>query len=414
MLSLLRRNRDFRTVFTAQVISYMGDWFATVAVLGVVLDLTDSGFAAAMVFVAQSLPAFFVTPLAGTVADRFDRRKVLVLASSVQAVAALGFLLIGPGRVWMAYVAQGTISLLGAFFAPASNAALPNLVDKQDLPLATALMASTWGAMLAIGAALGAGFTVVFGRDASFIADAVSFAVAGALIFSVRRPMREPGTEPDRSQRMRPFKDTGEALRYAWRRPQVLALLGSKAGFGLGTGVVGLLAVLATKTFHSGDDGTGLLLTMRGLGVVAGPLLANRIAKRGVHGLLLACGVASIVYGVAYGFVPFAPGIGMAAILVLIAHLGGGCQWTFSTYGLQVITPDPLRGRIFAADFALVTVSMSVSLALAGWLSGAIGVGPTMVGLSCIEIAWGVLYLAMTKTLRAPDESLIAAPVAAD
>jgi MFS family permease len=130
MLSLLRRNRDFRTLFTAQVISYMGDWFATVAVLGLVLDLTDSSFAAAMVFVAQSLPAFFVTPLAGTVADRFDRRKVLVIASSIQAVAALGFLLVGPGRVWMAFVAQGTIAALGAFFAPASNAALPNLVDK--------------------------------------------------------------------------------------------------------------------------------------------------------------------------------------------------------------------------------------------------------------------------------------------
>ena len=275
-------------------------------------------------------------------------------------------------------------------------------------------MASTWGAMLAIGAALGAGFTVLFGRDAAFLADAVSFAVAGALIFSVRRPMREPGTEPDRSTRMRPLADTADAIRYAWHRPQLLALLGSKAGFGLGTGVVGLLAVLADKTFNAGDGGTGLLLTARGLGVVAGPLLANRVAKRGVHGLLLACGVASIVYGVAYGFVPFAPGIITAAILVLIAHLGGGCQWTFSTYGLQVVTPDALRGRIFAADFALVTVSMSVSLALAGWMSSVVGVGPTIVGLACIEIAWGVLYLGITKTLRAPEESLVATAAVAD
>ena len=137
-------------------------------------------------------------------------------------------------------------------------------------------------------------------------------------------------------------------------------------------------------------------------------MLANRVAKRGVHGLLLACGVASIVYGVAYGLVPFAPGIAVAAVLVLIAHLGGGCQWTFSTYGLQVVTPDALRGRIFAADFALVTMTMSLSLALAGWVSGVVGVGPTIVGLACIEIAWGVLYLVITKTLRAPDESLIA------
>ena len=161
----------------------------------------------------------------------------------------------------------------------------------------------------------------------------------------------------------------------------MLALLGSKAGFGLGTGVVGLLAVLADRRRSTPATAARACCSRCADSASSRDrLLANRVAKRGVHGLLLACGVASIVYGVAYGFVPFAPGIAVAAVLVLIAHLGGGCQWTFSTYGLQVVTPDALRGRIFAADFAMVTMTMSLSLALAGWMSGVVGVGPTIVG----------------------------------
>ena len=262
--------------------------------------------------------------------------------------------------------------------------------------------------MLAIGAALGAVFTVVFGRDAAFIANSLSFAVAGTLIFTVRRRMREEGSEPDRTTRMRPLLDTWEALRYAWHRPQVLALLGSKAGFGFGTGVVGLLAVLAEKTFNAGDGGRASCSRC----AASGSSRARCSRTVSPNAACTACcsraASRSIVYGAAYGLVPFAPGIAVAAVLVLIAHLGGGCQWTFSTYGLQVVTPDALRGRIFAADFALVTMTMSLSLASAGWVSGVVGVGPTIVGLACIEIVWGVLYLVITKTLRAPDESLIA------
>src|SRR5438093_9616960 len=97
MLSLLRRNRDFRLVFVAQVISYAGDWFATVALLGLVIDLTHSDLAAALVFVSQTLPAFLMTPLAGPAADRFDRRKLMIGVSVLQVGFALTFLLIGPG-----------------------------------------------------------------------------------------------------------------------------------------------------------------------------------------------------------------------------------------------------------------------------------------------------------------------------
>src|SRR5207249_4357727 len=157
-----------------------------------------------------------------------------------------------------------------------------------------ALISSTWGSMLAVGAALGGAFTIAFGRRAAFLADAASFLIAAALIATVRRATRDPSTV--RSDRMRPIADTRESLAYARRHPQLLALLASKMGFGLSSGVVGLLAVFATRKFHSRDTGIGLLLAARGVGVVVGPFLAARFTRQGIHGLLRACGVAALVY----------------------------------------------------------------------------------------------------------------------
>ena len=415
MIALLRRNGDFRAVFVAQIISFAGDWFATVAMLGLVIDRTGSKVAATAVFVVQTLPSFALSPLAGPAADRFDRRRLMVTVSVLQAGAAGLFLVAVHGPVAFAFLGQGLIAGLGTFFAPASQAALPNLVDADDLPLATVMMSSTWGAMLALGAAIGGLFALAFGRDAAFVADGASFLIAAALIASVRRPTQLAAPER-RPGRMRPLADTVETFRYARTNPVVAALLGSKLGFGLGGGAVGMLALLATGPFHSGDGGTGLLLAARGLGVVAGPFAARRFLTRrmvGSHtrelhqpppshngGILLACGVAGLVYGAGYLVVGTAPVLGVAAAGALLAHLGGGAQWTLSTYGLQAAVPDYIRGRVFAADFALVTVTMSLSLMASGALAEVTGPRPPTLVLAGVSCLWGVAYLTLTRPLR--------------
>ncbi|MGH9041238.1 MAG: MFS transporter [Acidimicrobiia bacterium] len=400
MISLLRRNRDFRALFFAQIVSFAGDWFATVAMLGLVIDRTGSEAATSAVFVVQTLPAFLLTPLAGPAVDRFDRRTLMVGVSVIQAAAAGLFLVATSGPVIFAFVAQGVISGLGAFFLPASQAALPNLVDSEDLPLAAIMMSSTWGAMLAIGAAVGGLFTVVFGRSASFAADGVTFLIAAALIASLTRPTQIRAATDGPRPPMRPIADTAEALRYARSNSVVAALLGSKLGFGLGGGTVGMLALLATDAFDGGDGATGLLLGARGVGVLIGPFLAKRLAARGTDGILLACGLAGLVFGTGYLFTGTAAVLGVAAAGVLIAHMGGGMQWTLSTYGLQRATPDHIRGRIFAADFALVTLSMSASLLAAGAVAEHTGPRLPILALAGVAYVWGTVYLVLTRRLR--------------
>jgi predicted MFS family arabinose efflux permease len=143
--------------------------------------------------------------------------------------------------------------------------------------------------MLAVGAGLGGLFTAAFGRTASFLADAVSFAIAALLISSIHRPMRAVGTQSER--RTRPFADTAEGLRYARQNKVVSALLMSKAGFGLSSGLVGLLTVLADRRFGTVEKGIGFLLAARGAGIVLGPFIARRVAQMDIRRVLTVCGL---------------------------------------------------------------------------------------------------------------------------
>jgi predicted MFS family arabinose efflux permease len=303
------------------------------------------------------------------------------------------------------FIAQGGVTALGAFFGPAAQAGVANLVTEEELPTAAALMGATWGAMLAVGAALGAAFTVAFGRDAAFLADAASFVLAGLLIISIRQSLQAERKVGAVAPRMRPIHDSVEALRHARRHPTILALLGSHIGFGFGAGVVGLLAVLATAKFHGTDAATGLLLAGRGIGVLIGPLLVRRLARRGIHGVLLACGFAAVWYGTMYLFVSIVPWLLVAFVCVALAHFGGGAQWSLTTYGLNMTTPDELRGRIFAADAAFVTLAMSISLVFAGTVSGIIGPSATISIIAATSFTWGVVFLILTRSIRADAEA---------
>lgn len=409
MLGLLRRNRDLRLLFFAQVVSYLGDWFADVALLGLVLDLTHADLAASGILVAGLLPTFLVSPVAGAAVDRFDRQRLVVGVSILQCGFALALLAVGEHTVWLAFVARAGITALAAFVAPSAQAAIPNLVDAHDLPTANALLGSVWGAMLAAGAAIGGAFTVAFGRDASFVADGMTFVATAALVAAIRRPMNAPREPALRRAPMRPARDTVEVLRYARTRREVLLLVLSKAGLGLAGGVVGILAVYAKEVFHAGDAGIGLLLAARGAGAVLGPVLGRRVMHRGTASILAACGWAGVVYGAGYALVAAAPALVPAMLAVLVAHFAGGSQWTMSSHGLQVATPDHLRGRVFAADFALATLTMSISYLAAGWGSSAFGPRPVTVALAAVAALWSAVYLALSRDMRRA-----AATVAAD
>lgn len=401
MWKMLKTNADMRRVFMAQVVSYLGDWFSFVAIIGLVDDLTGSQFLISLVVVAFSLPSFLASPIAGSMVDRFDRRRILVAVSVVQSVAALGLLLVGKDTIWLVFLAQSTVSALAAVVGPATEAAIPNIArNKEELAFANSLLGSTWGVMLAVGAAVGGVFAAVLGRDAAFIANGISFGVSAILFSRIRTPMQNERAQQTERQRIRPIADMREAITHSRQDPVLMALIFSKTTFAIGAGVVSQLAVLASDVFNGGDASRGLLIGIRGVGTGLGPLIAMRYTHGQLSKVLTICGFASLAFSGFYLIGAWMPTLWLTAIFVMLAHLGGGAQWTLSSYGLQLRSPDHIRGRILAGDFALVTLMLSLTSALAGLVSEYFGVRQAISGFACAAAIASVMYIRATRRLR--------------
>jgi MFS family permease len=398
-LELLRRNPAFSRLYAAQLISFGGEWFATVALLGLVLETTGSAAAASLVLVLQTGGFAAVAPIAGILADRVDRRRLLVAANALRAPLPLLFLVAAQDeRLWLVFLTIGLLAAGAAIFEPTSSASLPNLVDPERLPEANVLIGSAWGTMLAVGAAVGGLAAATLGRDAVFVINAATFATSAVLISGIRRPLQEP-RDDGRATPHPPFLDAARtALGFARSHRLVGAFLLSKTTFGFGTGIVAMLAVFGAEVFDGGDAGIGLLFAARGLGALMGPFLARAVFGTDDRGLLRGILTSLVVVVACYGLFPLAPIIGVAALLVFGAHLGGGSQWTLSTLGLQRATPDELRGRLFSFDYGLVTLTIAISTLAAGLVadlaSPSVAVWTMVALIALAGSAWAVAFAA--------------------
>ena len=397
-ISLLQRNRDFRRLFLASVISLGGDWFLFVAITSLIVETTGRAIDVGLAILAQELAFFIASPPAGVLVDRLDRRKLMIVCDVARIGVCASFLLVGAGTIWLAYPLLALLSVFGAPFDPASTAATPNLVDPRDLPTANALNGSLWGTMLAVGAGLGGIVATVFGRDTAFVIDAISFGVSALLLWGIRRPFseeREPGHEHPKM-----IDATVEVLHYARRDHRVLALIGVKAGFGLAAGVLALIPVFGVDVFERGEIGVGTLMAARGIGAFVGPFLGHRVSGEGHRHLFGAIGVALAVFGVSYMALGLAPTLWVAAIVIFAAHLGGGAQWVLSTFGLQVLVPDHIRGRVFAVDFAMITLSLAVSSVVAAAVADSAGPRRAALLVGAMAVVWSVVWSWLTREIR--------------
>jgi len=372
-LTLLSTNPAFTRLFAAQLVSFAGDWFATVAILGLVLEVTGSPAMASLVLVIQTGAFAVASPLAGVLADRLDRRRLMVVADLARVPVALGFLLAGDaGTLWIAFVALALLSFGAAIFEPTSTASLPNLVRPEELPEANVLIGSAWGTMLAVGAAIGGVVAALFGRDVAFVVNAASFGLSALLIVGIDRPFggRQAGAHETSHGGMRGLAESVRVvLRFARGNRRLSALLLSKTTFGVGTGVIVLLALYGREEFAAGDLGIGILFAARGLGALIGPFLARAAVGTSDRGLILGITASFGAYALGYAVLPLTPVLWLAAGCVFVAHLGGGAQWTLSTYGLQRAAPDAIRGRVFSFDFGLVTLTIAASTLATGWIA---------------------------------------------
>lgn len=403
-IELLRCNRAFRQLWLGQVVSQMGDWFNTIALYTIILNLTGSGRDVGLLLVARFLPSFVFGTLSGVLADRFSRRSIMIVSDLLRAVVVLGFLIVRRAdQLWIIYVL--TVLQLGfsTFFEPAKTAAIPAIVSDRELMAANAISSVTWSIMLTLGAALGGLITGWFGTDVAFVLDSLTYLLSASLIASVRVPKR-PKLKRSKFAlgKALGITETIEGARYVKQRPQILAALLVKPAWGLGGGILTLLPVFGDKVFpvgHSAATGIGVLFAARGIGTAVGPMVARRIAGEGKKRMQASIGIAFLIGGLFY--IAFgSTTIFVVALIVLgIAHTGGSILWVFSTVLLQRDVEDGFRGRVFAAELALLTLTMAASNYVTGEMLDRFGLSPRVVaiGIGTFFLIPGVVWFATQR-----------------
>jgi MFS family permease len=412
-LSILRTNRNFRLLYIGQTISQLGDWFNAVAVFALLLDLTGSATAVAWMMIVQFLPVAIVGPLAGVVVDRVDRRRLMIVTDLVRGCLVLVLLVIRrPDQVWIAYVVMAVIVGAQGFFEPARTATIPNITSPEELMPANALSSATWSAMLALGASAGGIVTAVAGRNVAFVVNGLSF-FASAYFIAKTHYDSTPAAAPRLTGllSLTGITDLVEGFRYVRQRRHVAALMLVKAGWGLAGGVLLLLTIFGQRVFPVGigsAGGIGILYGARGVGAGLGPIALRWILGQDPRRLRRTIGPAFFMVGFFYIALAGAPTLWAAALCVLLAHFGGAILWVFSTVLLQLEVPDRFRGRVFAAELALVTLMSSASSYWTGYQLDHAGWSPRQLAfaLGLMFCLPGVLWLVILTRWKEATESV--------
>src|ERR1700719_2951518 len=229
---LVRGNRNLRRLWLAQIVSEIGDWFYTLSIYTLLLQLTGHASSVALALVLQVLPQTFVGPTAGVINDRLRRKHVMIAADLVRFVVVLAMLLVrSRSMVWLVYPLLLAETIMAAFFEPARSAVIPNIAAKGEALIANTLSSATWSVNLLIGASVGGVVAALLGRDAVFLLNALSFLASAALIGGMRfhEPHAESAT-PLRPRDLVDYSPVFEGIRYIRGHRWLMATVFAKSG----------------------------------------------------------------------------------------------------------------------------------------------------------------------------------------
>jgi len=403
--TLFTTNRPFRTFWLAGVISQLGNWFNYIGIFVLLTKLTGSGGAVSWFLIAKFIPTTFLGPAAGVIADRFSRKTIMIISDLLRVFIVLGFLFIRrPEHVWLVYILALVQESIWSFYDPARKASVPNLCSADELLLANALSGATWSIMLAFGAALGGFVTQLFGWETAIIIDALTFLISALLLSGLELAY----LPPEKKERptwhdLTGITDLREGFKYVTRHKEVATLLLVKSGWALSGGILVLLTVFGEQVFSSGGQGgkSGILYSVRGIGAALGPILAWHYFGETRKAMYRSISFSFFIASGAYILFALAPTLLWAIPCVLAGHIGGSIQWVFSTTLLQQIVPDQFRGRVFAAEMALLTLILSFSTYFTG-LGLDHGVDPRLLTMRLAIIfllpgTFWVIYLRVNK-----------------
>ena len=364
--TLLRGNPALRALIASRLVSSAGTWLAYVALTVDVFLRTHSPAWVSAVLLADFLPSVLVATLAGPWLDRIPRRTLLVSAevSAGLVFAALPFAPSAAAVVGLALCA----GIASAVFYPSVRAALPELVEEDELPRANSLSQTAATSGMAAGPLLAGLLVAAGGVDVAYALNAASFAVSAVLLMRLPALRRQ---SPHNAEPRRYWQTAADGFRVYLGSPTLRSLLAVWVVAAAGGAVVNVGEIfVARQAFDAGTLGFGLLASASGTGIVIGSMLAGRIVADSAS---RAAGVGLAVFATGFGVAALSPSIWVAAACVLVGGLGNAVFLAAATLLVQESTEDGTRGHAFAIFDAVGFVALGIGLAAGGVLIATLG-----------------------------------------
>jgi len=384
----LLHNRDFTLLWAGQLLSQIGDQCLLIAAITLISDLSQSPLAMLIPAISIAIPQIIFGLVGGVMADRWDRKAVMIGSDVLRGVIVLSILLVnGAEQLWILYLAAAGLALMGVFFYPARNAAIPNLVPANLLLAANSLIQGSYIIGLIVGPVI-AGATVELWMPLAIIFDSVTF-FASAIVIAVMRIPHPTSGQPSAGHAKGVWEEMRAGLDFIRSSRALRRVLSVTAVATLGIGAIVLLAIphLKEQVEASGLE-YGIAMSMLGMGSVLGGVMVSRLSRRlstsTIVGWMLILAGAAIV---AFAFAP-----NYAVVLISITVIGAcvvmarGALDTIS----QALSPDAVRGRVQAAVNMLVVAATAVAEGLSAVLGALIGVQAIFAAAGIVTMLTGI------------------------
>lgn len=371
--ALIRDYPNWRYLWFGQIVSLLGDWFNLIASATLLAQLTGSGLAIGALFVVRMLAPFLISPIAGVLTDRYNRKHILIGCDILRVFVVAGFLLVRiPGDAWLLYTLTAIQLAIGGVFFTARRAITPDVVPHRAIGVANAVGSATWSVMLAFGAAIGGVVSGAWGIYPAFTIDSATFILSALLIAKVAYTAKPGIGTDDRSVRAG-FRQYVDGFRYLRSNRDILAIVVHKPVLSLFLSMIlEIVQVRISKDiFPMGEGGgisLGLMYAVSGVGSGMGPVIARIYTGDRMHAMKVAIFFGYFIGLAGFWIISLLHSFPVVLLGGFVRGFGMGIIWVFTTTLLLMRVPGEVRGRTFSIEHAGFTLFGAIASAAAGLL----------------------------------------------
>lgn len=382
----LRSSREYRLLWSGQLVSQAGTALRYVAIPYQIYLLTGSSFAVGLIGLFSALPLIAFSLFGGVIADRVDRRRLLVATQACLAIVSAALAIstaLGVVSVPLLYALTAIGAGFGALDQPARSALAPSLVERRQIPAAMALNQMVWRIGTIVGPAAGGVIIAAFGLAFAYWVDVATFVIAIVALALMRLPRHIPALEHPHL-----LRSLQEGWSFLLARPLILAPMGLDFAVNLFGATRALMPYFADQVFGVGPQGLGLLYAAPGIGATVLLLTSgwtSAVQRKGL-GILIAIGVYGLA-NLAFAFVPSSMFL-LAWALLALAEAGDSASVIFRHTVLQMETPDALRGRLSSINGLFVASGPQLGQVESGFVADVLTpeISVAIGGVACVGL----------------------------